>query len=125
MWIYANPNPANKNVPDCVIRAICIALNKPWLEVSDELYNIARQEYSVTCDDYVWGRYLYYLGFEPFLMPASCPRCITIEQFTKEYPYGTYIIGTGSHAVCVIDGNYYDTWQSGAEVLSFFWRIRR
>lgn len=36
MWIYANPNPENKQVPDCVIRAICIALNMPWLQVSDE-----------------------------------------------------------------------------------------
>ena len=124
MWIYANPNPANKQVPDCVIRAICIALNKPWLEVSDELYSLARREYSVTCDDRVWGLYLYSLGFEPFLLPFSCPKCITVNEFTKYYPYGTYIIGTGTHAVAVIDGNYYDSWDSGNTTPSFFWRIR-
>jgi len=125
MWIYANPNPENKQVPDCVIRAICIALNKPWLEVSDELYfNFARREYSVTCDDHIWGHYLYSLGFEPFLIPTSCPKCVTIDEFTKMYPKGTYIIGTGKHAVAVIDGNYYDSWDSGKEIPSFFWRIR-
>lgn len=124
MWIYANPNPAGKQVPDCVIRAICIALNKPWLEVSDELYEFARREYSVTCDDNVWGYYLYSLGFEPFLMPFTCPRCVTVKEFTKYYPMGTYIIGTGSHAVAVIDGNYYDSWDSGNVIPSFFWRIR-
>ena len=124
MWIYANPNPEHKQVPDCVIRAICIALNKPWLEVSDELYAVARREYSVTCDDNIWGQYLYFLGFEPFLMPFSCPRCVTVNEFTKYYPYGTYIIGTGNHAVAVIDGNYYDSWDSGNEIPSFFWRIR-
>ena len=123
MWIKANPNPAGKSVPDCVIRAVCIALNKPWLEVSDELYNVARSEYSVTCDDHVWGKYLYILGFEPFLLPYPCPKCITINEFTKYYPSGVYIIGTGSHAVAVIDGNYFDTWNSGAETVSFFWRI--
>ena len=85
MWIYANPNPSKKQVPDCVIRAICIALNKSWLEVSDELYGIARREYSVTCDDNVWGRYLYSLGFEPFLLPFSCP--VSREQSSYEDGY--------------------------------------
>ncbi len=125
MWIKANPNPEGKQVPDCVIRAICIVLNKPWLEVSDELYfGFARREYSVTCDDNIWGHYLYSLGFEPFLLPMSCPKCTTINEFTKMYPKGTYIIGTGKHAVAVIDGNYYDSWDSGNEIPSFFWRIR-
>ena len=123
MRIYANPNPDNKQVPDCVIRAICIALNKPWLEVSDELYGLARREYSVTCDDHVWGYYLYSLGFEPFLLPFACPKCITVDDFKKYYPYGTYIIGTGYHAVAVINGDYYDTWDSGNEVPTFFWKI--
>lgn len=123
MWIRANPNPEKKEVPDCVIRAICIALNKPWLEVSDELYEMARSEYSVTCDDNVWGRYLYSLGFEPFLLPFVCPKCTTINEFTKMYPFGRYIVGTGTHAVAVIDGDYYDSWDSGKLVPTFFWRI--
>lgn len=124
MWIKANPNPEKKEVPDCVIRAICIALNKPWLEVSDELYSVARQDFSVTSDDHVWGHYLYLLGFEPFLLPMACPKCTTINEFTKMYPRGIYIIGTGRHAVAVINGNYYDSWDSGEQIPSFFWRIR-
>lgn len=124
MWIKANPNPENKQVPDCVIRAICIALNMPWLQVSDELYSVARADFSVTCDDNVWGHYLYNKGFEPFLLPFACPKCITIEEFTKMYPNGVYIIGTGKHAVAVINGNYYDSWDSGKEIPTFFWRIK-
>lgn len=124
MWMKTNPNPGHKEVPDCVIRAIAIALNKTWLEVSDELYAVARRNYSVTCDDHVWGRYLYEHGFEPFLLPKSCPDCITISAFCWMYPKGTYIIGTGNHAVAVIDGDYYDSWDSGNEVPSFFWRIK-
>lgn len=123
MWIPANPNPAKKNVPDCVIRAICIALNKPWLETSDELYDVARHDYSISSDDHVWGHYLYMLGFKPFLLPENCPACVTIQAFTEMYPTGTYIIGTGSHAVAVINGDYYDTWDSGMEMPTFFWKI--
>lgn len=124
VWIRTNPNPARKEVPDCVIRAIAIALNKEWLEVSDELYFwYARREFSVTCDDNIWGHYLYDHGFKPFLIPFECPKCITVNEFTKMYPKGTYIIGTGSHAVAVIDGDYYDSWNSGNEIPSFFWKI--
>lgn len=77
----------------------------------------------MTCDDNIWGHYLYSLGFEPFLLPF-CPKCITINEFTKYYPIGTYIIGTGKHAVAIIDGNYYDSWDSGNEIPTFYWRIR-
>ena len=123
MWIYANPNPDLKDVPDCVIRAISIALNKPWEETFDELSEVARQDHSVTSDDRVWGHFLFRLGFIPFLLPASCPECVTIRAFAGIFNRGTYIVGTGYHAVAVIDGNYYDTWDSGSEVPTFFWKI--
>ena len=125
MWIPANPNPAGKHVPDCVIRAVCIALNLPWLVVSDQLYEVARHEYSISSDDNVWGRYLYMKGFRPFLLPESCPDCITVREFAHRFPKGTYIIGTGSHAVAVLNGNYYDTWDSGNEIPSFYWVIKK
>lgn len=124
MWIFKNPNPKNKYVPDCVIRAVSIALDIPWYRVYDELTDVGRIDANIPSADSVWGHYLYSKGFEPFLLPISCPKCTTINEFTKMYPKGTYIIGTGSHAVAIIDGNYYDTWDSGNEIPSFFWRIR-
>lgn len=124
MWIFANPNPKRKQVPDCVIRAVSIALNEPWYKIYDELTDVGRMDANMPSADAVWGHYLYSKGFEPFLLPFTCPQCTTINEFTKMYPKGTYIIGTGTHAVAVIDGNYYDSWDSGEEIPSFFWRIR-
>ena len=123
MWIYANPNPERKDVPDCVIRAISIALDKTWDEVFIELSVTAYNCHSILSDNHVWGRYLYQLGFIPFLLPESCPECLTIRDFADIFNTGTYIIGTGSHAVAVIDGDYYDTWDSGNEKPSYFWEI--
>lgn len=123
MFIMANPNPEQKNVPDCVIRAICIALNKTWDEVFFELSMMAWCDCSITSDDHVWGHYLWRLGFIPFVLPVTCPECITIQEFARIFNHGIYIIGTGHHAVAVIDGNYYDTWDSGNEVPQFFWVI--
>lgn len=123
MWVRANPNPEDKIVPDCVIRAISIALGKSWLEVYDSLCLIGRNEYNLPNANTVWGKYLWWMGFEPFMLPESCPGCNTIRNFCKKFYKGTYIIGTGNHAVAVIDGNYYDTWDSGDLVPAYFWRI--
>lgn len=123
MWIRTNPNPMHKEVPDCVIRALCIALNRRWIDIYDDLCKLGRKEFNMPSADAVWGRYLYEQGFKPFQLPESCPRCTTIATFCRMYTRGVYIIGTGSHAVAVIDGDYYDSWDSGNEIPSFFWRI--
>ena len=125
MWIRVNPNPAKKEVSDCVIRAISIALNMPWLQVFDELNSVARMDFNMPSDNRVWGHYLYLKGFQPFLLPQSCPDCVTVKEFARIFRDGTYIIGTGSHAVAVINGDYYDSWDSGNEIPSYFWRINR
>jgi hypothetical protein len=72
----------------------------------------------------VWGMYLSRMGMEQFLLPESCPKCVTVRAFCKRFPTGTYVIGTGGHAVTVIDGDYYDSWDSGSEVPSYFWRAK-
>ena len=106
------------------MRAITIALNKRLIDVYDELCELGRQEYNMPSADAVWGKYLYQKGFEPFLLPDKCPQCLTVKMFCVMYPHGIYIIGTGSHAVAVIDGDYYDSWDSGDEIPSFFWHIK-
>ena len=118
-----NANPRKKHVGDCVIRAIAIATNQSWLDVYDELFLYGREEYDMMSSNSVWWMMLYDMGFEPFVLPDACPECVTVREFTKYFPVGTYIIGTGSHAVAVIDGNYYDTWDSGNTVPAYFFKV--
>lgn len=124
MWVKCNPNPLGKEVPDCVVRAIAIATDKTWHKV----YNAVCDEGGIECNmpsvNAVWGKYLYRLDFEPFILPQACPQCVTVRAFCRMYPRGIYIIGTGNHAVAVIDGDYYDSWDSGNEAPSYFWRVR-
>ena len=125
MWIPYNPNPMKRtDASDCVIRAVCMATNRCWYDVYDDIYLFGRQTCNMPPDDRVWGEYLYRIGFQPFLLPDACPECTTVEAFCDYFPYGTYIIGTGTHAVCVMDGNYYDSWDSGRTVPSFFFERR-
>lgn len=123
-WIQCNPNPKRAHVEDCVIRAIAIATGRKWYDVYDALCKQGREDANVISANAVWGKYLYRLGFEPFLLPDACPTCTTIRRFCEMFPVGTFIIGTGTHAVCVIDGDYYDSWDSGNEVPSYFWRVK-
>ncbi|MBR0092838.1 MAG: hypothetical protein IJP92_14190 [Lachnospiraceae bacterium] len=53
-------------------------------------------------------------------MPDTCPRCYTVERFCEEYPEGTYLVATGTHVVAVVDGNYYDAWNSGKEQITHY-----
>jgi len=123
VWMRCNPNPQHKEVPDCVVRALAIALNRRWVDIYDDLCALGRREFNMPSADAVWGKYLYQMGFKPFLLPESCPQCVTIRTFSQMFPHGIFIIGTGSHAVAVIDGDYYDSWDSGNEIPSFFWKI--
>lgn len=124
MWIPCNPNPKKKLVDDCVVRSIAVATGQDWYEAYDGICLTGRDECNMPSINGVWGKYLYDLGFEPFLLPGACPKCITVRDFCKHYPRGTYIIGTGSHAVAVINGNHFDTWDSSGESPSYFWKIR-
>ena len=123
MWRKINANPAHKQVGDCVIRAISMATGMPWLDVYDALYWAGRGRYDMPNSNEVWGDYLYRMGFEPFLLPESCPDCVTVREFARHFPVGTYIVGTGTHAVAVIDGDYYDTWDSGDVVPAYFFVV--
>lgn len=74
----------------------------------------------------VWREYLKDNGFKKYLIPETCPDCYTVTDFCRDHQQGIYILGIdgnkGGHVVTVVDGNYYDTWDSGQEIPYFFWR---
>ena len=107
-----------------MVRAIAVATGKSWLEVYDDLYRLGRAVYDMENSNDVWGLYLYRLGFQPFLLPESCPQCVTVKEFCRYFPRGSYIIGTGSHAIAIIDGDYYDTFDSGGLTPTYFFEVR-
>ena len=125
MWVYANPNPCRAEEPDCVVRAISIATGMSWKRTHTALCDLSHQRCTMPSVNWLWGLYLKRNGFEQFLLPDTCPACTTVKEFCKMYPRGTYVIGTGTHAVCVIDGNWYDAWDSGEETPTYFYRKKR
>lgn len=124
MWIRCNPNPLGKQTGDCVVRAIAIATDQSWRETYRGLSRAGEIHADLPNSNAVWGSYLRERGAKQFLLPETCPGCITVRAFCDRYPEGVYVIGTGSHAVAVIDGDWYDAWDSGNETPTYFWRVK-
>lgn len=123
-YVERNPNPKNARVGDCVVRAIAIATDRPWEEVYSKLAAYGYMMSDMPSSNAVWGKYLKDLGYERGSIEDTCPEeCYTVRDFVEGHRTGTYILGTGSHAVAVVDGDYYDAWDSGDEIPIYFWRI--
>lgn len=121
MFVMYNPNPNNKRVGDCVIRAISKALNMPWENVFIELCICGYMKGDLPSANQIWDGYLKGKGFKRDIVSNDCPECYTVTDFCREHSTGVYVIGTGTHAVAVVDGCYFDTWDSGNETPIYYY----
>lgn len=121
MYSAYNPNPMGARVGDCTVRAISRATGEGW----DTVYCGLCVEGLRLCDmptaNHVWGAYLRRHGFRRCALPDDCPDCYTVADFCRDHPHGTYVLAISGHVVCVDDGRYYDTWDSGAESPAYYW----
>lgn len=62
-WIKYNPDPLERRVGDCAIRAYYKATGRTWNEVFNGLVDIATQEKDVLFANKVWGEYLRNKGY--------------------------------------------------------------
>lgn len=119
-YTHVNPNPKEKNVGDCTVRAISLATGMSWTET---YFNLCMKGYMIAdmpSSNDVWGSYLVDNGWSYHRLPDTCPFCYTINDFCNEHPKGTFIVATGTHVVCVKDGSYLDAWDSGDKVPLFY-----
>lgn len=125
MYQHYQPNPRGIQTDDCVIRALTKALDVDWDTAS--VYAIVQQirDSDLYVKNYVWGNLLLRNGFTKHHIPDTCPDCFTVEDFAKEHPQGLYILGTGEHAVAVVDGDWYDTFDSGAIIPIVYYEKER
>ena len=121
MWIKFQNNPAGRNVGDCSVRAVSVALGVDWETaynlIADAGFNMA----DMPSSDSVWGAVLRQNGFYRKSIPDSCPDCYTASDFAADHPRGVYVLGFGGHVATVIDGDLYDAWDSSQEIPQFVW----
>lgn len=123
---YYQPNKKDlkDTYGDCVIRALTKALSLEWLQVFDEMQPISREmQVPFNCKP-CYEQYILSKGFKYFgISNAKGTKRPTVESFAKNNSDGVYILRVAHHLVTVVDGYYYDTWDSGSKSLYGYWMM--
>lgn len=122
MYVFYNPNPQEKRTDDCVIRMLTKALNVDWETAS--IYAVIQQirDADIFTKNYVWGNLLLRNGYTRHAIPDTCPSCYTVKDFCRDHALGMFVLGTGDHTLTVVDGDYYDSFDSGEMVPIVYYR---
>lgn len=117
MYIKENLNPLRWQVGDCVVRAIAKVLNQTWNRTYIELCAVGLSRKDMPTSNAVWSEYLRDNGYTTCNAPYPD---YTVRQFADDHPAGRYVAATGTHAVAVVNGDFYDTWYSGDEIVTYY-----
>jgi len=121
MYIEYNPNPVARRVGDCAVRAVAKALDVDWETAYCMLVKNGYLMGDMPSSNSVWGAVLREHGFSRASLPDTCPDCYTAEDFARDHPEGTYVLGFSGHTAVIKDGNLFDSWNSLREVPQYYW----
>lgn len=122
-FVYFQPNQMDlkDNYGDCQIRALAKAFNVSWVEAfkMEIPYCLKYQCNNIfDVDTNVRHQILAELGFSYHGVSVRSGKSRpTVDEFAKDHPTGTFILKVAHHVVAVVDGKYYDTWDSGSRPL--------
>ena len=121
MWKKFQNNPTGRNVGDCAVRAVSVALGIDWEQAYELIANAGYAMGDMPSSNSVWGAVLRQHGFYRFNLPDTCPDCYTFGDFARDNQRGVFVVGTGAHVATIIDGNLMDAWDSSKEPVAFVW----
>lgn len=118
MFEFYNPNPLKNTTGDCTIRALSKALDLDW----DKTYCLlSSYGFALKCmpsTNRVWGAMAYDKGFRRYIPEGEC----TVAEFAESHRDGVYLLALENHVVCCREGCYFDSWDSGAEEILYYWQ---
>ena len=121
-WQPLNLNPANHRVGDCTVRAISKATGQDWETTYAGLTVYGFMRYDMPNANHVWGAYLKSKGFRQYVIDDGGKEFYTVNDFCNDNQNGTFILAIDGHVVCVVDGKFYDSWDSGGEIPLYYWK---
>lgn len=140
-WINYNANSKDNSKPDCSLRALSLAYDLPYDDVSKEQRGKARSKGFSYNDVTNINSFINDHGYTP-LTYTDLGRAgkigeiwnpsdvVTVKDFADTHNTGTYLVLTGkkpkgnitaydrnelrnsNHILCIIDGDVYDSWDS-------------
>lgn len=124
---FHNANPKGRRTTDCVIRALCTALEIPYNQVVMELAELQCKTGFDDGDDKLYSKYLEAKGWEQHKQPRKADNtkytgvewCHKLQQEAYT-PRMLAHIG-GHHITAIIDGEVWDTWNSTRGCIGKYW----
>ena len=126
---YYNANPKNKIGGDCVVRAICTALNQSWEQTVREMTELGIKKGLVLNDKNLFPEYLKQKGWIKKQQPKKLDGTkYTGKEFCKwiqkqggqQYKEVIANIG-GHHTVAIICGEVGDIWDCTDKTIGNYW----
>lgn len=121
MYVHFNNNPAGRNVGDCAVRAVSKALGVDWETAYLMIVKNGYEMGDMPSSNLVSNAVLRQHGFKKANVSNKCPDCFSVKDFCRLNKHGIYVLYTNGHVVTVIDGDYYDSWNSGDEIPMAIW----
>lgn len=124
-FTYYNANPKNRMGGDCVIRAVCTALEQPWEQTIRELTEVGIKNGFVVNDKNTYSKYLEQKGWTKHKQPKKTNGTkYTGEEFCKKIAdkNKNYVANIGgNHVVCIKNGKVHDIWDSTDGCIGNYW----
>lgn len=122
-----NANPKQwKREGDCVVRALCVALDQTWEETYKELFELGLKKCTMPNSKSTYEAYLKQKGWVKHKMPVwydafGRRQRYTIRALAKEYPDMKAVISVANHLTYVEEGTLIDTWDCSIKSVGNYW----
>lgn len=107
MFKYYNANPLGRQVNDCTVRAISLAIGKSW-DYTYRMLSEYAQNQCIMPDDVTYIDEFLSYNFNKVYANKRTDK-MTVQDFVETHPYGTFLITMSGHITCCINGCIYDT----------------
>lgn len=114
-FVYYNPNPRLPHAGDCTIRAISRVLGDDGWDWEKTYAALCVQGFKIgdmPSANKVWGSFLEENEFTYHSLMSKCSEYYSVGDFCNQHKTGKYVIGTDFHAIAVVDGTVYDSYDS-------------
>ena len=118
MFKYCNVQPNRKKLPDCVCRAISLAVGADYFDIMALLQSNAIECGCESLNVDCYAKILDEVGYPCF---AAFGR--TVEEIAAEHPDKRLIIRMDGHLTCVLYGVCHDIWDCTGIAADRFWMV--
>lgn len=122
MFIYYNANPYEIITNDCAIRAIALALSENWNKIYKKLNDFCKKQ-NGTLNDLIYIESYLNDNFE-LIYKRNKNNQLNVEQFSKKFSNGSYIILIRDYITYCEDGIIHDTFYPCDRIVHKAYKVR-